>query len=127
MESLGADVIIDYIKQNFTNTIEKYDYVFDAVGKSSFSQCKPILRPDGVYISSEPGPFAQNIFYTIFTRMTRKKVILPIPYNTNLTIPFIIDALRTGEFMPVIDKQYAFSEISTAYKLSIQDKKQGMF
>ena len=57
--------------------------------------------------------------------MTRKKVILPIPYNTNLTIPFIIDALRTGEFMPVIDKQYAFSEISNAYKYVNSGQKTG--
>ena len=54
--------------------------VIDAVGKSSFGQCKPLLKPDGIYISSELGPYAQNPFLALLAPLQRgKKVGFPIP------------------------------------------------
>jgi NADPH:quinone reductase-like Zn-dependent oxidoreductase len=55
VKSIGADTAIDYTKENFTKSPEKYNYIFDTVGKSSFAKCKPLLEPGGVYISSELG------------------------------------------------------------------------
>ena len=51
VKSLGADKAIDYRKEDFTQSGEKYDYVYDAVGKSSFQKCKPILKENGTYLS----------------------------------------------------------------------------
>ena len=63
IESLGADNIYDYIKKDFTKENDRYDFIFDAVGKSTFGKCLSLLKEKGVYISSELGPYSQNIFY----------------------------------------------------------------
>jgi NADPH:quinone reductase-like Zn-dependent oxidoreductase len=60
VKSLGANQVIDYTKEDFTKDTEKYDFIFDAVGKSTFGKCKHLLKPNGIYISSELGPGAQN-------------------------------------------------------------------
>ena len=62
IKSLGANRVYDYTKEDFTSDDEKYDYIFDAVGKSTFGKCKPLLKQGGTYSSSELGPYAQNIF-----------------------------------------------------------------
>ena len=121
IESLGADKIYDYTKDDFTNDPEKYDFIFDAVGKSTFGKCKPLLKPNGIYISSELGPYAQNIFYALFS----KKVIFPIPYHTEKTIPFISNHLAKATFQPLIDRTYPLDNIAEAYRYVLQGQKTG--
>jgi NADPH:quinone reductase-like Zn-dependent oxidoreductase len=125
IKSLGADKIFDYTKEDFTESKDKFDFVFDAVGKSTFGKCKSLLNKKGVYISSEPGPYAQNVFYPLLNPISSKKVIFPIPYKTRETIPYIIKHLELGKFEPVIDKEYSLSEISEAYKYVIKGEKTG--
>lgn len=125
IQSLGADKIIDYTKEDFTDDNEKYDFVFDAVGKSTFGKCKSILKEKGIYISSEPEPYIQNIFFPILTLLSKRKVIFPIPYGTQKTIPCISNLLETGKFEPVIDREYALEDISKAYDYVIKGQKTG--
>ena len=125
MQSLGADKIFDYTKEDFTDSNDKYDFVFDSVGKSTFGKCKSILKEKGVYISSELGPYSQNIFYPLLTLMSRKKVIFPIPYNNRKTIPYISNHLKTGMFRPVVDREYLLADISKAYEYVIKGQKTG--
>ncbi len=126
IKSLGADKIIDYTKEDFTLSTEKYDYIFDAVGKSTFGKCKSILKENGVYISSELGPYSQNIFYSLFTPIFgKKKVKFPIPYPTKESIPFIIKHLKDETFDPVIDRTYPLEEVREAYQYVIAGQKTG--
>jgi len=125
IQSLGADKIYDYTKVDFTTSEDKFDYIFDAVGKSTFGKCKPILKKEGVYISSELGPFAQNIFYPLLTSFTKKKVIFPIPYSKYTTIPYIIQLLKTEKFNPIIDREYSLKDISKAYEYVLTGEKIG--
>ncbi|WP_339650373.1 NAD(P)-dependent alcohol dehydrogenase [uncultured Maribacter sp.] len=125
IENLGADKIYDYTKEDFTTDTEKYDFIFDTVGKSTFGKCKPLLTNKGVYISSELGPYAQNIFYAIFTSKTRKSVVFPIPYNKKITLPYICDLLKKGVFTPVIDKTYTLYTIAQAYEYVLKGEKTG--
>lgn len=125
IKSLGADRIYDYTKEDFTNDKDKYDFIFDAVGKSTFEKCKPLLKEKGIYISSELGPYAQNIFYSLLASITNKKVIFPIPYNKQKTIPFISHLLEKGKFKPVIDREYTLEDISAAYAYVIEGQKTG--
>jgi NADPH:quinone reductase-like Zn-dependent oxidoreductase len=62
VKSLGADVVIDYTKEDYTKTGQTFDFVFDAVGKSSFGICKPILSKNGIYISTELGKHWRECF-----------------------------------------------------------------
>lgn len=125
IQSLGADIIIDYTQEDFTKSTAKYDFVFDTVGKSTFGKCKAILKEKGVYISSELGPYSQNIFYPLLTSIAKKKVIFPIPYDTEKTILYIINQLKVEKFKPVIDREYIFGDISKAYEYVLKGEKTG--
>ncbi|MDO8951772.1 MAG: NAD(P)-dependent alcohol dehydrogenase, partial [Draconibacterium sp.] len=67
VKSLGADAVIDYTKEDYTKTGQTFDFVFDAVGKSSFGKCKPILSKSGIYISTELGKNGENVFLALKT------------------------------------------------------------
>lgn len=125
IKSLGADKIYDYTKEEFTDDKDKYDFIFDAVGKSTFGKCKPLLKGKGVYISSELGPYSQNIFYSLWTSRLPKKVIFPIPFSTKKTIPYISHLLEKGLFKPVIEREYTLDEITKAYEYVIKGEKTG--
>lgn len=125
IKSLGADKIYDYSKEDFTKDKEKYDFIFDAVGKSTFGKCKPLLKTKGIYISSELGPFAQNVFYPLLSPISSKKVIFPIPYSPKEAIPYICDLLALGKFKPVIDREYLLEDIAKAYEYVIAGQKTG--
>ncbi len=80
VKKLGAVRVIDFTQNDFTTVDGKYDFIFDAMGKSSFSKCKRLLNPGGVYMSSELGWMASNIFYAVITPIFGgKKVIFPLP------------------------------------------------
>ena len=125
IESLGADKIYDYTKENFTEDKDKYDYIFDAVGKSTFGKCKPLLKEGGIYMSSELGPYSQNLFYSITTLFLNKKVIFPVPYSTQKTIPYIMELLKLEKFKPIIDREYPLQDIKLAYEYVLRGEKTG--
>lgn len=126
IKSLGADRIYDYTKEDFTTDLERYDYVLDAVGKSSFPKCKHLLKPKGKYLSSELGPYAQNIFYALLTPIfSKKKVVFPVPSNILHSINFMKEQLEKQLFQPVIDRVYYLNEISEAYKYVASGQKTG--
>lgn len=125
IKSLGARKVYDYTQEDFTHDTEKYDFIFDAVGKSTFGKCKPLLQKKGVYISSELGPYAQNLFYPLWTSFLHKKVIFPVPYSPEQTIPFIHNLLGKGHFEPVIDREYPFADIASAYAYVMTGQKTG--
>ena len=125
IKSLGADKLLDYTKEDFTDSNDKYDFVFDTVGKSTFGRCKSLLKEKGVYISSELGPYYQNIFYPLLTSMSSKKVIFPIPFGKHKTIPYISNHLKANTFKPVIDREYLLEDISKAYEYVISGEKTG--
>jgi NADPH:quinone reductase-like Zn-dependent oxidoreductase len=116
VRSLGADTVIDYQTQDFTKTENKFHFIFDAVGKSSFRQCKPLLTEKGVYISTELGKNAENIFYALTTPIWRgKKVLFPIPTISKDDVIFLKELVEKGEYKPVIDRFYNLDQIVEAY------------
>lgn len=124
--SLGADRIYDYTREDFTQNNEKYDFIFDAVGKSTFGKCKHLLKKEGIYSSSELGPYSQNIFLALLTPfLGSKKVIFPIPYSLTETLPYIKSMLEKGLFNPVIDREYSLDTIAEAYDYVLSGKKTG--
>jgi len=115
LKSLGADKVIDYIKEDFTKNGEQYDVVIDAVGKSSFFRCLRILKPHGIYFSTELGYLSQNIFLALLTPLFRgKKVLFPLPKDSKEDILFLKKIIEDGEYRAVIDRTYPFEEIIEA-------------
>jgi len=130
---LGADDLIDYTKEDFTKNGKLYDVVIDAVGKSSFFRCKKILKPGGVYFSTELGFLAQNVFLALLTpifsilpgRQTGKKVMFPIPKNSKEDIIFFKELIEAGKYKAVIDRSYTLEKIVEATKYVETGKKAG--
>jgi NADPH:quinone reductase-like Zn-dependent oxidoreductase len=117
VKSLGADVVIDYTKEDYTKTGQTFDFVFDAVGKSSFGICKPILSKNGIYISTELGKHWQNVFLALSTPVFGgKKVLFPIPTISREDVDFLKELVINGHFKPVIDRSYQLDDIVEATK-----------
>jgi NADPH:quinone reductase-like Zn-dependent oxidoreductase len=126
VRGLGADRVIDYTAEDFTKDEQEYDVVLDSVGKSSFRQCKRLLRPDGIYISSELGPLAQNPFLALIAPLHGgKKVMFPIPKHDQLMVLYFKELIESGEFKPVIDRTYPLDRIVEAYRYVETGQKTG--
>jgi NADPH:quinone reductase-like Zn-dependent oxidoreductase len=126
VKSIGADRVIDYINEDFTKSDEKYKFVLDTVGKSSFARCKHILEPDGVYISSEFGWMAQNLFLPVITSIFgTKKVIFPLPGSRITSVLLIKKLLEEAKFQAIIDRRYSLEEIADAYRYVEKGQKIG--
>ncbi len=126
VKSLGADKVIDFTQQDFTAMDERFDFVFDAVGKSSFGKCKSLLNLKGIYISSELGDWSQNIFFTLFTPLTgAKKVIFPFPTDIPASLTFMKNLMEQKKFKPVVDRTYPLEKIADAYRYVATGHKTG--
>ncbi|MGE5109029.1 MAG: NAD(P)-dependent alcohol dehydrogenase [Sphingobacteriales bacterium] len=123
VRSLGADRVIDYKKEDFTKDSERYDFVFDAVGKSSFIKCKKLLKKKGVYTSSNG---MINILWLFITPLFGgKKVSFPPPKGIKAGLLFIKDLVEKGNFKPVIDRKYPLEKIAEAYVYVASGQKLG--
>jgi NADPH:quinone reductase-like Zn-dependent oxidoreductase len=126
LKTLGADEIINYEKKDFTKKAAQYDYIFDAVGKSTFGKCKPLLKPNGVYISSELGPWFQNIYFALMSKIRKgKKVVFPVPYDAKTSVFLVKQLMEENKLKPLIDKTYALEEVGDAFKYVSAGQKTG--
>lgn len=126
VKALGADQVIDYQTQNFTQTDLKFHFIFDAVGKSSFRECKPLLTPKGIYVSTELGKNAENIFLALITPLFKgRRLIFPIPTTDKQDLLFLRQLVEKGEFKPVVDRAYPLAQIVEAYRYIETGQKTG--
>jgi NADPH:quinone reductase-like Zn-dependent oxidoreductase len=117
VKSLGADVVIDYMTRDFTKTDERYDFIFDSVGKSSFGACKPILKQNGIYISTELGSHAENIYLALTTPIfSSKKLLFPLPTISKEDVKYLKALVESGNYRPLIDRRYSLDQIVEAYR-----------
>jgi NADPH:quinone reductase-like Zn-dependent oxidoreductase len=130
VQSLGASKVIDYTKEDFTKGEQSYDFIFDTVGKSSFFKCKRLLKQGGVYISSDLGYMAQNIFLPLITPIIKtllgyKKTVSPFPYEVRRTLLLVKKLIEQGKFKAVIDREYPLEQIVKAYEYVETGQKTG--
>jgi NADPH:quinone reductase-like Zn-dependent oxidoreductase len=102
VQSLGADKVIDYKKEDFTKGKEQYDVIFDAVGKTSKSVCKKLLKPGGKYVTVADSP----------------------PKGLN-DLLFLKDVIESGKLKTVIDRRYTLDQIREAHTYVEQFHKKG--
>lgn len=126
VKALGADVVVDYQTQDFSQTQTRYDFIFDAVGKSSFKQCKPLLKKKGIYISTELGKGGVNIWLALTTPLWGgKRLLFPLPLMHKEDAVFFKTLAEAGKFKPVIDRKYKLEEIVEAYRYVESGEKTG--
>lgn len=126
VKSLGADEVMDYTKEDFTKINRTFDVVFDAVGKNSFSRCKNLIKSGGIYLTTDLGFLAQNLFLILWTSLIgNRKVILAIPKFGKQDIALLRDLIEAGDYKAVIDRQYPLDQIVEAYRYVEEGQKTG--
>jgi len=117
VKSLGADRVIDYTQQDFTEDTAQYDIIFDAVGKRSLSQTKKVLKPNGIYITTIPSPevFLESVL-TAFLPIQKAKFILEKPNTQDLV--YLKELIEAGKIRVVIDRTYPLQELAAAHNYS---------
>jgi NADPH:quinone reductase-like Zn-dependent oxidoreductase len=119
VKGLGAGRVIDHTAEDFTRDQQRYDAVLDAVGKSSFGRCRRLLRPRGVYLSSDLGPLSQNPFLALITPLFGgRKVRFPIPTQRDRAslMRYLKELIESGAFKPLTDRRYPLDQIVAAYR-----------
>ena len=102
VKSLGADTIIDYTKEDFTKRETKFDIIFDAVGKTSRSACKNLLKPGGKYVS-----------------------VAASPSKNPDDLLFLKELIESGKLKTVIDRRYKLEQIREAHEYVERQHKKG--
>src|SRR3989449_2841258 len=124
VRSLGADRVIDYTKEDFTKNGQKYDVIFDAVGKHSFKRCKGSLRQGGAYVATDD---LLNLVRALWTaRIGDKKVLFPIPPRyTKKDVLFLKGLIEAGKYRAVIDRSYPLEQVVDATRYVETEQKTG--
>lgn len=126
VRSLGPGKVIAYDQEDFTRLNDTFDLVFDAVGKSSFAKCKPLLEKKGLYVSTELGYMSQNPLLALVTPLFGgKKVLFPIPTISRKDVEFLKELFESAKFKPIIDREYPLEEIVEAYRYVEKGQKIG--
>jgi NADPH:quinone reductase-like Zn-dependent oxidoreductase len=126
LRSLGADEVIDYTREDFTENGQTYDVVFDAVGKHSFRRCRGSLDEGGVYLETDLGFMWHVPFLALATRWVGdKRVTLPIPKYTKEDVLHVKGLVETGRYRPVIDRTYPLEQVVEATKYVETGQKTG--
>lgn len=129
VKSLGADYVIDYNSQNYTDTGNKYDYIYDTVGKSSFSVAKNALRKNGVYLSPvlKFSLLFQMLTSTLFG--TKKAKFEATGTNTDEKLRYmlaeVLKIYRDGKLKMVIDRQFPLEKVADAHRYIETGHKRG--
>jgi NADPH:quinone reductase-like Zn-dependent oxidoreductase len=114
VRSLGADEVIDYLRDDFTKNGRTYDVILDAVGKYAFWRCRRSLRPGGLYV---PTDRLHNVLLALWTsRIGDRKVVLAMPRHTKEDILFVKKLLEEGEYRAVVDRTYPLEEVVEAHR-----------
>lgn len=127
VRGLGAHRVVDHEREDFTRCGEVVDAVLDMVGKSTFAACRRLLIPTGVYVSSELGPFGQNLALPILTKVRRgRRVVFPFPIQTPEVLAYLRERLASGAFSPLLDPTtYPLEDIVEAYRFAESGRKTG--
>jgi NADPH:quinone reductase-like Zn-dependent oxidoreductase len=134
LRSLGADHVIDYRRENFTQGVARYDLIFDVPGNHPLSSCMRVLAADGTYllIGHERYDPKGNSLFGLFPRFVAlifrsffvKRLRLghdSVP-TTQDAIVILRELLEAGKITPVIDSTYPLSEIREAFRHMIEDE-----
>jgi len=126
VQSLGADHVIDYTKEDFTKGDQKYDVILDNVANHSLSECRHALTPNGTYVLIGGGGVNEQGFLgglgnalkaALFSKFVSQKMGMMMADPSNKDLTLLADMMQSGKIKPVIDRTYkSFSEIPDAIR-----------
>jgi NADPH:quinone reductase-like Zn-dependent oxidoreductase len=124
VKSLGADKVIDYTKEDFTQSGETYDLIFDILGKISFSHCKNSLSQNGrcLFASFK----MKQLFQMLWTKLLgSKRVICAIAPGSTEDLISVKELIEAGKIKAVIDRRYPLEQVAEAHRYVEQGHKKG--
>jgi NADPH:quinone reductase-like Zn-dependent oxidoreductase len=125
VRSLGADHVIDYTKEDFTNRAERYDLILDNVGNQPLSGFRRVLTPNGKYVaiggggvndSRWTGPVISVIKMLVLKRFATQQMSMMLADMNRKDLTILADLIQTGKVKPVIDRTYPFSQLPEAMR-----------
>jgi NADPH:quinone reductase-like Zn-dependent oxidoreductase len=124
VRSLGADRVIDYTKEDFTNNGETYHVIFDAVGKLSFTRCLGSMEAGGIYLPTDG--FGNLMRALLPSRKGDKKVLFQIPpRQTKQDVLFLKELIEAGKYRAVIDRCFPLEDVVEATRYVETEQKTG--
>ena len=124
VQSLGADEVIDYTKDDFTKSGQIYDIIFDAVAKSSFSHCRSSLNQKGTYLSTVGSlPLFLQMFWS--WKIGNKKARFMMSKGSAKDLNFLKELIEAGKIKTVIDRRYPLEQIVEAHRYVEKGHKKG--
>lgn len=127
VKNLGADYVIDYTKEDFTKSNQKYDIVFDVVVKSSFTKCTDILTDNGVYLTTFPNPGV--LLNMLFKKSGKRAKFAATGLKKNpekvKTLNILNEMVENGYIKEVIDRKYVMQEVGDAFRYVGEGHKRG--
>lgn len=125
VRSLGADHVVDYESGDFTQNAQRYDVIFDLIGNRSFSSCRRVMRPRGIFIAAGVGGadgrgfgrrMVRMLAGMLVARFTRQKMIFFVARVAQEDLVTLGGLLESGQVRPFIDHRYRLSETSEAFR-----------
>lgn len=124
VEALGADKVIDYTKEDFTKSDQKYDLIFDILGRTGFAKCKNSLAENGKYvlISFKVKQLLQMMWTSFFGS---KKVMCVLSPQKPEELLAVSKMIEEGKLKSIIDKTFPLDQVAEAHKYVEQGNKKG--
>jgi NADPH:quinone reductase-like Zn-dependent oxidoreductase len=120
VRKLGADAVVDYTAADFARAGQTYDVIFDVVGKSSFSRCRPALNRAGIYLTTAPSPAILLQMPRTARCGSRKAVVaftgLRPASEKRKDLRYLTELAESAALAPVIDTRYPLRRIADAYR-----------
>ena len=125
VRSIGADHVIDYTQENFTETGQSYDIFFDLVGNQSLAACGRVLNPNGIYIMGGVlgapdgkwiGPMAPLLKTLVWSPFASQKLVVILAKIRSEDLTIMRELMEAGKVTPVIDTRYRLSEVAEAIR-----------
>jgi NADPH:quinone reductase-like Zn-dependent oxidoreductase len=126
VRALGADEVVDYLREDFTKNGKTYDVVFDAVGKLSFRRVRRSLRPGGTFVDTDPGFMWHLPLLALLTRwIGSKRVRMGMTRYSKQDVLYLKKLIEAGEYRAVIDRRYLLEDVVEATKYVETGQKTG--
>ncbi len=129
VKALGADSVIDYTKEDFTQRENSYNVIFDAVGKSSFRKCKAALSPNGIYLTTVPTPGAMLASMLTAKSKGKRAVFaatgLRKPAEKKKDLDYLRDLIEQGALKAVIGRSFDMEQMADAHRYVETGHKRG--